>query len=61
MSFNPVKYLKESRAELTKVVWPTRQETTRMTIVVIVVSVLVGAYIAGLDTLFTSLVGKFLR
>jgi len=61
MAFNPLTYLKESRAELTKVVWPTRQETVRMTIIVIVISVLVGGYIAGLDTLFTSLVGKFLR
>lgn len=61
MAFNPLTYFKESKAELGKVVWPTRAETIRMTIVVIIVSIIVGAYIAGLDTIFTSFVSKFLR
>ncbi len=61
MAFNPLTYIKESRVELGKVVWPTRQETIRMSIVVIVILIIVGGYIAGLDALFASIVGRFLR
>ena len=55
MAFNPLNYVKESKAEFTKVVWPTRSQTVRLTLVVIVISVIVGAYIAGLDTLFAKI------
>ncbi len=61
MVFNPLEYVKESRAELEKVVWPTKTETIKLTVLVLIVSVLVGAYIAGLDTLFTLLVERFLQ
>jgi preprotein translocase subunit SecE len=61
VAINPLDYVKESKAELDKVVWPTRQETLRLTIVVLIVSVLIGAYIAGLDTFFTLLVERFLK
>lgn len=61
MALNPIAYLKESRVELEKVVWPSRGQTLRLTIMVIAVSILVGAYVAGLDALFSKLVEKFLR
>ncbi len=61
MAFNPLEYLKESKAEFDKVIWPTRQESVRLTILVIIVSVIVGAYVAGLDALLTKLVETFLR
>ena len=35
--------------ELRKVVWPTRQDTVHLTIVVIVVSVIIGAMLGGID------------
>ena len=61
MAFNPITYIKESRNELSKVTWPTREETIRMTTIVIVILVIFGAYIAGLDALFASIVARFLR
>jgi len=61
VAINPLNYIKESKAELDKVVWPTRQETIRLTIVVFIVSFIIGAYISGLDTFFTLLVERFLR
>ena len=61
MAFNPLTYIKESKAEFSKVVWPSRQETQRLTILVIIVSIIVGAYIAGLDAILTKLVERFLR
>jgi preprotein translocase subunit SecE len=42
-------FLSESRFELRKVVWPTRQETTRMTWVVIAVVVVLSLILAGFD------------
>jgi preprotein translocase subunit SecE len=44
-------YLVESWAELKKVAWPTRQTVINLTLIVIGVSVAVGAYIAVLDML----------
>ena len=61
MAFNPLTYLKESKAELDKVVWPTRIEAIRLTIVVIIISVIVGAYISGLDAIFAKFTETFLR
>ncbi|AKC86029.1 preprotein translocase subunit SecE [Pseudoxanthomonas suwonensis] len=42
-------FLSESRFELRKVVWPTRQETTRMTWVVIIVVIILSLILAGFD------------
>jgi len=42
-------YLVEAWAELGKVAWPTRQTVTNLTLIVIAVSIAVGAYIAVLD------------
>jgi len=44
-------YLTESAAELRKVAWPTRRTVVNLTVIVIVVSALVGAYIAVIDLL----------
>ena len=41
--------------ELQKVSWPSRQETTKLTIVVVVASLFVGLYIGGLDIVFAQL------
>lgn len=49
---SPITFLQEVRAELLKVVWPTKTEAIRLTTVVIAVSVIVGFYIGGLDFVF---------
>jgi len=46
-------YLAEAWSELRKVAWPTRQTVVNLTLIVIAVSVAVGAYIAVLDLLLT--------
>ena len=50
---SPVTFLKETRDELKKVVWPTREEVIRLTGVVILVSLVVGIFLGGLDFVFT--------
>lgn len=52
---NPLTFIKEVRIELAKVVWPTRAEAVRLTIVVIAVSVAIGIFIGGLDIVFVKL------
>jgi len=51
----PVQFLNEVVAELKRVTWPTRDETLKLTVVVIAISVLVGAFIGGLDSIFVAL------
>ena len=42
-------YMSEAWSELKKVAWPTRQTVINLTLIVIAVSIAVGAYIAVLD------------
>ncbi len=47
-----VRAFRETRSELRKVVWPTREETVRLTIVVITISLIIGLILFFADTLF---------
>jgi preprotein translocase subunit SecE len=53
-------YLLEAAAELRKVAWPTRPTVVNLTLIVIAVSIAVGAYIAVLDIGFTALLHQVL-
>ncbi len=57
----PFNFLIETRDELQKVTWPTRTEVTRLTIVVILFSIIVGVYIGGIDLIFTKLLAEVLK
>ena len=54
-NLNIFKFIKEVREELAKVVWPSREQTIRYTILVIIVVVVVGFFLGGLDFLLTKL------
>jgi preprotein translocase subunit SecE len=58
---SPTKFFREVTSELKKVTWPTRQETVKLTAVVIAISVLVGAFIGGLDALFVNVTSALFR
>ncbi len=45
-------FLQESRIELKRVNWPTKQETTRYTLFVIVFSIGLSVFLGVLDFLF---------
>jgi len=49
------RFLVEARAELGRVTWPTRREVWATTIVVILVSSLIGVYLWSIDILLSSL------
>jgi preprotein translocase SecE subunit len=46
--------------ELRKVVWPSRQDTVHLTVVVVVVALLVGAALGGIDIGFGWLIDNLL-
>jgi len=43
-------FAQASRAELRKVVWPTREETVRTTLIVMVMVIVTGLFLWGIDT-----------
>ncbi|KWT13958.1 MULTISPECIES: preprotein translocase subunit SecE [Pseudomonas syringae group] len=49
---------KEARAEIRKVVWPTRQETTQTTLIVVAVVLVMALLLWGLDSLLGWLVSS---
>ncbi|MEK6575677.1 MAG: preprotein translocase subunit SecE [Chloroflexota bacterium] len=56
MSDNPVvRYLRETRAELSKVSWPTRQEATNLTIIVLATVVVSSIILGSFDYVFAQL------
>jgi len=46
-----IPYLKELRSEMKKIVWPGKKQVTNNTIIVIVMIVIIGAFIAAIDAL----------
>lgn len=49
---SPAEFVREVRAELRKVAWPTRAEVINYSLIVLVAVVILTAMIAGLDFLF---------
>lgn len=58
---NPVAFLREVKAEMEKVIWPTRHQAIQLSIMVIIISVIVGAYIGGLDFSFTNVLNSVVK
>lgn len=54
-------YIRESRAELRKVTWPTKQQLWYSTIVVIAVTFMVSAYLGLVDLLLTGVFSRIIR
>jgi preprotein translocase subunit SecE len=50
-----VRYFKETRSELRKVNWPSRQEARTLTLVVLAVTVAMAALLGVLDFVFSQL------
>lgn len=51
---NPIsKYIRETRGELRKVTWPTREESQRLTAIVLGVTVAMSIFLGLLDFVFS--------
>ncbi len=49
---SPAQFLREVRSELKKVAWPNRSEVTSYTLVVLTTTVILTAFVFGLDWVF---------
>ena len=52
------RFLTDARAELARVTWPTRREVWATTVVVILISLLFGIYLYGVDLILSWLVAS---
>ncbi|MBU1104794.1 preprotein translocase subunit SecE [Candidatus Parcubacteria bacterium] len=53
---NPITtYITEVKSEVSKVSWPTKKETIRLTVIVVVVSAIVATYLGALDFLLSAI------
>jgi preprotein translocase subunit SecE len=55
-----ISFLKEAKAELLKVSWPTREQLIRNTVAVVVVSIAVAIFLGALDYVFSYFAETFL-
>jgi len=51
-----VRYVRETRGEIRKVTWPTRQESQRLTAIVLGVTALMALFLGVLDFMFSNAV-----
>ena len=49
------KYFAETKSELSRVTWPKGASVIKLTVVVLVVSAVVGLYVGALDLAFTKI------
>ena len=55
------KFFRDCKNEIKKVVWPTRKTVFRNTLVVLVVIIVIGLFVFGLDTGMLNLLGLFMN
>ena len=53
-------YFRESRAELKRVTWPTKQQVWYSTLVVVVVTLIASAYLGLVDLLLTGVLSRII-
>jgi preprotein translocase subunit SecE len=60
LRFSQPRWLEDISSELRKVTWPNRDETSYLTMVVIIVALVVGALLGGIDIFFNWLIDRLL-
>lgn len=56
---NPGEYIRQVRAEGSKIVWPTMKETRTTAIMVVIMTAMLAVFFFGVDSAFSAIV-KFL-
>ena len=57
---SPSEFIRQVQAETRKVAWPTRRETVMTTIMVVVMTTVLGLFFFGVDQLFGAIVRRLL-
>jgi len=55
------RYFRETRGELRKVTWPTREEAWRLTVIVLAVTAAFAVFLWAFDYLFSSVIQFLIR
>ena len=58
---DPVKFLKEVKIELSKVIWPSRKKAVKLTLIVILISTLVAVFISIADFVLTKVMAIIIK
>ena len=58
---NPGEFIRQVQAEMRKVVWPTRQETTTTAIFVGIMMTMLAVFFLGIDSVFGAVVNWLLK
>ena len=51
-----MEYFRDTRGELRKVTWPTRQQATNLTLIVLAVTFAMALFLGAMDFLFAALI-----
>lgn len=57
---NPGEFFRQVRAETAKVVWPSRKQTMTTTVMVVIMTALLGLFFFGVDSAFSAIVKALL-
>jgi preprotein translocase subunit SecE len=57
---NPGEFIRQVRAETARVVWPSGRETVMTTVMVMIMTTLLGSFFFGLDSFFSWVVKSLL-
>jgi preprotein translocase subunit SecE len=53
---SPGEFIRQVRAEIGKVAWPTRQETVQTAIMVLIFAIILAVFFLGVDAIFNAIV-----
>ena len=54
-------YIKDTKAEMTHVSWPTKKQVLAYTLLVIMISIIISIYLGFFDLIFTEGVGLLIK
>jgi preprotein translocase subunit SecE len=57
---SPGEFIRQTRTEISKIVWPTRKETTQTAIMVLIFTIILATFFLGVDALFATIVRELL-
>ena len=57
---SPGEFIQQVKAETAKVVWPSRKETIMTTVMVVIMTMVLGLFFFGIDQLFSRIVQMLL-
>jgi preprotein translocase subunit SecE len=58
---SPGEFIRQVRAETARVVWPTSRETVMTTVMVLIMTTILGLFFFGLDSFFSWIVQSLLK